>query len=454
MFKLVQRVKNILNKSRKSYWIKSGFLTLLNRLSVSFFGFMNFYLLIRVLPQMEYGLWMLFISVTTVIELIKAGFIKHPLIKFSQKRETYAQVLSASFILNTAISLLMGLLLLLFSHALSVFWNSASLEELFTIYIATLLLLIPLNHFDFVQQANLNFKGSLFSEFTRQFIFFICLITYYLSGHPLQLTTLAFFQVISVGSAALISFIFAHRYLKFTFRNSFQGIAALFSYGKYTFGTSVSAMLMRNTDTWMLGKIMSPLAVALYNPALRIANLLEIPALTLASVLFPKLTRQIARKDQKSAKKLYEKSVGVILCCVLPLVVFVLIFAEHITVLIAGEEYRDTAPILRVTVIYSLLLPFNRQLGVTLEAIGKASTNFRFVVRNMLLNIFFNYFFIINFGIIGAAYGTLTTYIISSVYNQIYLYRFLHVSIFNVIKYTINSYLKAFHLSISQFQKK
>lgn len=450
----MQRAKDIFNKSRKSYWIKSGFLTLLNRLSVSLFGFLNFYLLIRVLPQTEYGLWMLFISVTTVIEMIKAGFIRNPLIKFSQKKETYAQVLTGSLILNTAISLLMAILLFLFSHAISTFWNHTSLEDLFIIYIATLLLLIPLNHYDFVQQANLSFKGSLFSEFTRQFVFFICLISYYFSDRPLQLPTLAFFQVISVGLAALVSFLFARRYLKFTFKSSFHGITALFSYGKYTFGSSVSAMLMRNTDTWMLGKIMSPLAVALYNPALRIANLLEIPALTLASVLFPKLSRQVARKDQKSAKKLYEKSVGVILCCVLPFVVFVLIFAEPVTIFIAGEKYRDTAPILRITVIYSLFLPFNRQLGVTLEAIGKAGTNFRFVIRNMLLNIAFNYFFIINFGIIGAAYGTLTTYILTSIYNQIYLHRFLHVSFLNVIQYTINSYLKVYHLSIGQLQKK
>lgn len=452
----MQRVKTILNKGRKSYWIRSGTLTVINRLSASFFGFLSFYLLLRILPQAEFGIWMLFISVATVIELIKAGFIRNPLIKFSQKDNSNSiiQVLSASFALNILLTTMIALLLWLSAKGLSLFWNQASLQDLFKIYIITLFLLIPLNHFDYVQQANLSFKGSLFSEIARQFTFFVCILAYYLTDRPLDLINLAFFQVISVGLSAIVSFFFVRKYLSFNFKINRHWISKLFSYGKYTFGTSVSAMLMRNTDTWMLGRMMSPLAVAIYNPALRIANLLEIPALTLASILFPKLIKQIAEEGPKSAKSLYEKSVGAILCCILPVVIVVFIFAEPITILVAGEEYLEAAPILRVTVIYSLLLPFNRQFGVTMDAIGKAKINFLFVLRDAVLNIVLNYVFIIHYGIIGAAYGTMAAYLIALIINQIYLKKYLQISFIQIIYNMIRSYYHIYNIGFSSIVEK
>ncbi len=475
----MQRVKTIWKKGRKSYWIKASSLTLLNRLLVTGFGFLNFYVLIRLLPQADYGLWMLFVSVTTVIELIKAGFIRNPLIRFSlgrtsqkfsgsaastaelsspavatAERSSRVEVLSASFLLNLLLTFLIAVLLLAFSGSLSLFWGYAGLQDLFSIYIITLFLLVPLHHFDYVQQANLSFKGSTLGEFTRQFTFFVCLMSFYLTQRPIDLVTLAFFQAVAVGFSSLASFFFARRYLTFTFRTTLPQVRTLFRYGKYTFGTSVSAMLMRNTDTWMLARMTSPLSVALYNPALRIANLLEIPALTLASVLFPKLSQQFAEKGQGSARYLYEKSVGTILCSVLPMALLVLVFAEPITVFIAGEDYIATAPVLRITVLYSFLLPFNRQFGVTLDAIGKAKINFLFVLRDALLNVVLNYIFITRYGLIGAAYGTATTYLIAVVANQVYLHKNLQVSLLRIFYYTASGYRKVYHTGLSVLQKK
>ncbi len=450
----MQHVKTIFAKGRSSYWIKSGSLTLMNRIFSSLLGFLNFYLLIRILPQNEYGIWMLFISVTTVIELIKAGFIRNPLIKFSQEQAHYLPVVSASFLLNIFLSLIIAALLLIFAEGLSLFWKQAPLQDLFAIFTISVLLLIPLNHFDYVQQAHLSFKGTLFSEITRQFVFFLCLSTFFITNQPLDLITLAYFQAFSVGLSALVAYLFARRYLTFTFKFSSQWFRKLFGYGKYTFGTSVSAMLMRNTDTWMLGRMMSPLAVAVYNPALRIANLLEIPALTLASILFPKLTKQVAEKGQDSAKDLYEKSVAVILCCVMPIALLVFVLAEPVTVFIAGEQYLEAAPILRVTIIYCLLLPFNRQFGVTMDAIGKARINFIFVLRDAFLNIGLNYVFITHYGIIGAAYGTMATYLVALIMNQLYLNRYFHVSFWRIFQHTMRTYVRLFHTGYEILQKK
>lgn len=95
----------------------------------------------------------------------------------------------------------------------------------------------------------------------------------------------------------------------------------------------------------------------------------------------------------------------------------------------------------------------NRQLGVILEALGKASLNFRFVVRNALMNIFFNYLFITYFGIIGAAYGTLATYALSTLYNQFYLHQALQVRFGSILHHITDGYARIFALGLQHLKK-
>jgi O-antigen/teichoic acid export membrane protein len=104
--------------------------------------------------------------------------------------------------------------------------------------------------------------------------------------------------------------------------------------------------------------------------------------------------------------------------------------------------------VLQITMLYGLMIPFNRFLGITLDAIGKAKTNFFFVLRNATLNIISNYFFISHFGIIGAAYGTFTTYVLVLIINQIYLHYFLNVRIRNILRYLVESYVKVFSTGV------
>ena len=126
----------------------------------------------------------------------------------------------------------------------------------------------------------------------------------------------------------------------------------------------------------------------------------------------------------------------------IPIVVFFIVFADPIIRFIAGPGFQQTVPILQLTMLYGLLIPFNRFLGITLDAVGKARTNFLFVLRNAGINVVSNYFFISHFGIIGAAYGTLTTYVIVTLINQFYLHHYFGVRVGNIGRHLIEAYQK------------
>ena len=133
-------------------------------------------------------------------------------------------------------------------------------------------------------------------------------------------------------------------------------------------------------------------------------------------------------------------AVGSILAIVVPGIAFIIAFAPEIIRLLAGPGFEQTVPIVRVTMLYGLLLPFNRFFGVTLDAIGKARVNFRIVMFTALLNLINSFLFISMFGTIGAAYGTLLTYTILLTANQIYLNRHFGITMAGVFTQMVNFY--------------
>jgi lipopolysaccharide exporter len=208
-------------------------------------------------------------------------------------------------------------------------------------------------------------------------------------------------------------------------------------------------MILRNVDTWMLGGLISPTAVTMYNPAIRVANIIEVPTTSLSSILFPKLLSRYTKEGDVVAKELYEKSVGALFAVLLPAVLFVIIFANQIVFFIAGEGFEETVGILRVAMITGLIIPFNRQVGIMLTAIGKARIGFFFVLRNATMNVILCYFCVTYFGTIGAAYAMLGTYIMSFTFNQFYIAKNFKIQLINVFKYSIFCYKQLFSRAVS-----
>ncbi len=424
-------------KLRASYWLKSGSFSLLSQFSNVFFGFVNFYFLLRILDKNDFGVWTLFISVATVMELIKNGFIISPLVRYSmvEDRQEYTKILSASLFLNSVVTAVQIVIIIFFSFFLSDMWKSPQLGNLFFIFIAATLLLIPATHFSAVQQSNMNFKGNLYASVARQITLFVFVSITYWFEIKFELWHLAIVHSFSILVSVLVSYINVRHLLAFSSVLSRKWIGDLAQYGKYTFGTNISSTILRNVDTWMLGAILSPAAVTIYNPAVRIANIVEVPTVSLSTIFFPKLLSRFAIEGISVAKDMYEKSVGALFAFMFPVVMLSIIFAEPIVHFVSGEGFEETVAILRITMITGLIIPFNRQVGVTLDAMGKAKTNFYFVLRNAALNIILSYFYIHHFGIIGAAYGMLTTFVISFTYNQYYINKLIGVSLLTVFKH-------------------
>ncbi len=434
-------------KANPVNWFKSGAYTLMHRVSNLLFGFGSFFILVRYLEKADFGAWALFISITAMVEIARNGLIQNAQIKFSVGADEteYPKILTASITLNTLITFISAGLLLGFGGMLGQLWSAEVLGSMFAIYALTTIILIPHSQFAFIMQANMDFAGIFWANLCRQGILFGFIITMVLTGNDFTILDLVWVMTAAALIAAFVGYFFVKPHLRLTKSLEWEWVKKLFRYGKFTFGTNISSMLFSSIDQMMLGYLMNTSAVALYNTSLRIVNFVEVPMSSVAAVVFPEAARLASQDTVESVRELFERSVGLILTMVVPVVIGTLLFTDWIILIIAGEDYLSAVPVLQVIIFFSLLQPFARQSGTTLDAINRPEINFRVLILTAGINVVTNYIFINMFGLMGAAYGTLTTMVIAFIVNYFILRRLIGASPMRTITYTFDFYKQGYH---------
>ena len=392
------------------------------------------------------SVWVLFLTITSFIEVGRTGLLQNGLMTFLSKNEVteHPKINTASLFLNMSLSVIFVIILLICGQFMGHFINYApaviqQLQSLLTIYAGTTFVLSALYQFNFIQQANLDFKGMFWSSFIKNGLLFFYALYIRLSHHHINITDLAYCQLIAAFPAAYVAYRFAKPYFSLSKTLDWTWVKRLFHYGKYTFGTNIATMSYKNVDKLILGKYLLG-SLSTYDLAIKINNMAEVPSMTLASILFPQSARRSNTEGVASAKYLYEKSVGVILAIIVPLVIFIILFADVIIAFIGSEKYAHSAPILRLTVFYGVFMAFAMQFGTILDSIGKPKLNFYITTLNASVNLGFNFIFIKKFGLYGAAYGSLIAMSIMFIVMQTILNRMLGINWLNTFSYMLTTY--------------
>ncbi len=441
-------------QSQRSYFLKSGALSILDKGSAFVFGFGSIYFITRLLERDDFKVWILFYTLISFLEVSRIGLQQNALVKYlsTAKADEEGLISSASFLLNIFITSITVGIILVTATPLAKFYGDPVLRDILMVYCLTSILMIPLHQFNFIQQAKLNFSGIFLSNFVQKGALFIYVGFVYFSNKDLHLMDMAWVQVLGAAMASIVSYIFAKPYLRFDWVFSRKWLFTLFNFGRFVFGTNLGTMLYKNIDKLMIGR-MAGTSLPFYEWAIKITNLVEVPTFSIASIVFPQSARTMATEGKPGMKKLYERSVGSILALILPFMFVVFIFAEPIIVFLATEQYIEAVPILRLTLFYGIFIPFAVQFGTILDSMGQPKINFRFTVLGAIINIILNYVFINKFGVIGAAYGTLISYSIIFISSQILLYNIIGSNPLNVFKYIIPFYRDGLQLVQNQWAK-
>lgn len=431
-----------MSEQRYSYWLKSGIYSGMQKFSMLIFGVGSVLLLTRALSIDEMGVWSLFLVFTGTIETIRQSLIKNSVIKYlnSHSKEEHVFINSAALCLNMAITLFIGLILVLFAGPMSHALKAPALAEVLYIFLPGLLLLIPFSHFEWVQNANADFKGIFWSYMSRQGLSFGLILVHFFSGHPVTLTALILYFNIGLLAGTFVSGFFAWRFLERTFVPDKQWLKKLWHFGKFTFGTNVSATIFRNTDQVLVSMMFSTTGVALYSVCIRISNLVDLPSQVLGDILFPKSAQVMDEGNRERVRYYYEKAVGVVLAICIPGSILIMLFPKFVIGIIAGEQYKDAAYLLQLTMVYGLFLPFIKQFGTIMDSTGTPQLNFAVLTIVAVINIGICTLFVHQFGLPGAPLGTMLSYLICFIITQTILYRRFGAGIGNIFRHMIGFY--------------
>jgi O-antigen/teichoic acid export membrane protein len=426
----------------KTNWIQKGSYALLANVVFIGFAFLTFMLLVRIYPPKTFGVWVMFLTITSFAEMTRIGLIQNGLIKFisaAGSTTEKAEYLTAGFVLNIVATVILSLLLIIAAKGFEQLFDTPHLSSILYVYPLYALIFGTVKFLEFVQTAHHDFKGILLSNFIYGCSFTTVVFVLWLKNLSIPLWYLVVFQALSAFLALLFSYWYARKYLVFSgFKK--QRFFTLFHFGKYVFGTNFSSMLFNRMDTLMLGLFTTPVIVALYNIPTRINNYLDVPLNSIAQIIYPKISERYAKEGISAVRYLYERSVGLLLAISIPLIIVTAVFSRFIVWLLAGNNYLNAAPFVTAFAIMSLLKPYGRIMGLTLDAIGKPKLNFNLLLFSLIINFTLNLLFIPPLGITGAVIGTFSAVWIAIIIGQFIVRKYVPVNYWHPFIYMIRFY--------------
>lgn len=430
---------------RYSYWIHSGKYTVIQKLSTLLIGIISFMLLARVLGPAGFGVWGLFLVISSITETARIALIKNAFIRFMHqtKEEEHGDLQGAAFMLSLSLSLILAVLFLLLASPVSYWLNAPELAIMLRWYALSILVSVLFSHFEMLLNAKMDFRGICWMYCVRQGLLLLLIGFYSFFKLETSLQLLSIFYLISLFFGSIVGYRFASPYLKWKFNNYRAWINQLWHFGKYVFGNNVSSLVFRGTDNFITSTYFGPAVSAYYNASLRIGNLVDMPSQVLGDILFPKAAKYNST-DKGAIKHMYEKTVGATLIFSIPALILMIAIPEFILHVLAGQKFIVAAPILRVTAFFGFTLPFLRQFGTIMDATGHPDINFRVMFLSLCVNIVTNIVGVHFFGVIGAAFGTATTYFLLFIITQVILYRRFGVQSVNIFKNTLSLYKELF----------
>ncbi|NML23768.1 oligosaccharide flippase family protein [Pseudoflavitalea sp. G-6-1-2] len=433
---------------KSSFWLHSIFYTLLQRFSLFFFGAVAYMVLVRGLDKEVNAVWALYLTILSLFETIKQGLLRNPTIKFLSLNE-YAEkkyaVQSSSLVINLLFSAIALIALVVGGGVIGGMLKSPSLVPLLHWSAAFIVLLIPFNHFEILLQARYQFQQIFWAYFIRQGSFFIGIVVlYFFYPHQFTLMNLLLLQVISLIAGTILLYLPARSYLVKKFHYEKSIIIRMFHFGKYIFGTNLCSNVTRSFDHFITANTLSAAVgkqyVSYYNTVARINNMIDVPSLAAADVLFPKNVESMEEHGMAKVKYYFERMVGTILAIIIPITLFIFLFPKLIIYVIASPNYYEAIPILQITIFTSLVKPLGYQYGSTLDAIGKPVVNFYTSAVMMVIALVTTWLCLLQWGGMGAAYATVINSVIGGAIMYFVLKKQIQLEVKNIVKYTIQSY--------------
>ena len=258
---------------------------------------------------------------------------------------------------------------------------------------------------DWLNQAMEDFRFITIRTVAFQFI---SLALMFIFVHkPEDYIKYAVISLVSSSGANLVNIWYRRRYCKVRFTRYIEWKRHMMPI-IYLFVMILAQTIFNSVDSTMLGLMHGDKEVGIYSTAHKIMNLINQVVASLVWVVMPRMSYYFAESNYEEINRLLRKVLNFYLTIGLPCAVGTIMMSEDMIVIIAGKEYMDAVPVLRVMMIgFIFSLYGGNFLGNSILLPSKQEKYYMIACCIMaLFNVAANLILIPRLGAVGAAITT------------------------------------------------
>jgi O-antigen/teichoic acid export membrane protein len=416
--------------------ISKGLWAFADKALPAFYGLGFMFLVIKFLPQKEFGAFVIIQTIFVVISTMNFSLSGQPLIKFGAEPGERSHYIVGSIAIS-AIFYISAILVVMLSKPLL----SAVLDQQSQVNLPALLDYLPML---FLSSIYRNFAVSLLQityEIKKIFwidaVYFfgtlILIILLQMAGKFATAEDLIISNVVGQSLSSLLALFLTFKLMPTRVRIYKSSLRKMLNYGKYTFGGNSIYSIVTQADIFFISSFVGVSGVALYGAAKIFTRIFDMLSQVLHMFLVPYASKLFSSGQINNMRITAEKTICFSTILFLPIFFFLMFFPEVILHVFYRGKYSDAASLLMVFSFLAFLSPWNGVAVSYLLGMGKAKEGFFLGLTFIVLSIALYVFLTPALGVLGTTLAFVISNLISTIIYVKYLDKFIPIKVVNVV---------------------
>jgi O-antigen/teichoic acid export membrane protein len=352
------------------------FLSLASQVSLMAINFLSFALVTRLVSKEIFGSWQVFLQAFGVLEALRMYVIYVALVKYLSGAEpTEARQMAGA---GWVVMLGMNAVIFLITLPLSLLHitNSVGWQLVLQWCGLGLLLTLPTHYASWLLVVDQRF-GRIFMVRAVSVVSYVLLVLGFHYSGQVSVATLVFAYLASQGLSSLLCLLNGWAQPRSLVHATWANVKRILGFGKYSVWSGVGAHLLKTVDTFIIERWLGPAAVAMYQVPLKVMEVVEIPLRSAVNTAMPSMSAHANLGQKPAIAQEMTRYGGIVTVAMLPAVLACVVLADALVWIMGGDQYLGTeaTTILRLLIVFYVLLPIDRFLGITLDAVGRPALN-------------------------------------------------------------------------------
>lgn len=373
--------------------------TTLAMCSRSTIQFVQIATLARMLEPSDFGLMAMVLAVVTFIRVFSDLGVSNAII---HHQDISGDQLSSLYWLNVITGAVLMLVLMLASSWIGeIVFDQQALQPVLTAVSVSILLTAMGQQVRVMAEKALNFATLAKIEIIASFAGFISAVSWAWFSPGVYALVAA--VLVSASTQTVLLWLFAAQGWRPGFRLYMREIRKFLSFGGYMVANSFINSINSQIDILIAGKMFSATTLGIYSVPRNLS-------LTIAGAINPVVTRvglpvmATTQGDQVFLKSVYLKTMRMTASINFPIYIALAAFSEEIVLVVFGEKWADSAPLLVFLAIWGMFRSCGNPVGSLLIAVGRADLSFKWNVA-LLFVVPPALFIASGWGVMGLAVG-------------------------------------------------